>query len=72
MALNVPNENKNSTCTLHSLKSIMSVVLEKDEVNGGAGEGLVFMFKASMKQRALDTSATNTCMDSGEEERSRH
>lgn len=68
----MPNKNKNSTCTLHSLKNIMSVVLEKDEVNDGAGEGLVFMFKASMKQRALDTSATNTCTDSGEEERSCH
>lgn len=68
----MPNENKNSTCTLRSLKSIMSVVLEKDEVSDGAGEGLVSMFKASMKQRALDMSATNTCTDSREEERLRH
>lgn len=69
MALSAPDENKNSPRTLRPLKSIMSVVLEKDEANGGAGKGLVSMFKASIKQRALDKSASNTCTDSVEKRR---
>lgn len=57
---------------LHSLKSIVSVVWEKDKVK--QWKALVSVFKASIKQRALDISASNTWANThcGEEERLHH